>query len=175
MCNLFIIREVFNSLPHRAAFNPVQQYSPARFSVNGTALMFQVAVNGDDDNYALYRSDDNGDSCYRILPDEDTEVGEVIRNAADIYFDFNAPITTNTTSTTLTLPVGIKGTGPVSSSLKLYPNPAHSWFTLETPEGVAGKSRLMIFDAGGKLIREGGVAHSKNHQVPAGGLAPGAY
>lgn len=112
---------------------------------------------------------------YRILPKENTGVGQVIRNTADIYFDFNAPITTNTTSTTLTLPVDSKGSPPVSTSLNLFPNPASSWFTLETPDGVAGKSRLMIFDAGGKLKREGVLAPSKNHQVPAGGLAPGAY
>ena len=58
---------------------------------------------------------------YRIRPKPGLPVGSQIQNTAYIYFDFNAPVVTNTTLNTVTLPVGIKGIS--YNQTRVWPNP----------------------------------------------------
>lgn len=66
----------------------------------------------------------NGFFTFRIKPATGMEVGDIISNTADIYFDFNTPIITNTVTTEFVTPAGIRKNG--LSKLAMYPNPAKS-------------------------------------------------
>ena len=58
---------------------------------------------------------------YKIKPKSNVVVGDVLTNQALIYFDYNAPIATNTTSTAI---VGNLNTPSFdSTTTKVYPNP----------------------------------------------------
>ena len=50
----------------------------------------------------------NGFIAYRIKPKSDLLVGSMIFNKADIYFDFNPPIETNTVITEIIEPVSVQ-------------------------------------------------------------------
>lgn len=63
----------------------------------------------------------NGFITYRIRPKTNLAIGDVIRNSASIYFDFNAPVKTNTQTTTVVRTTAI-WTGAVDS---LWDNPGN--------------------------------------------------
>ena len=66
----------------------------------------------------------HGFFIYKIKPQQDVMVGDVISNTAQIYFDYNTPIVTNTVSTTFV--EEIAGIDVYSFDVALYPNPAQS-------------------------------------------------
>jgi len=87
---------------------------------------------------------------FKIKPKAGITVGETIDNQAKIYFDFNAPIITNTVSTTFTEPK--KTNDPLG--LSTYPNPAKDviWFTVKP--GVQVRSVNLYNSMGAKVHSE---------------------
>ncbi|MBR9847429.1 MAG: T9SS type A sorting domain-containing protein [Algicola sp.] len=63
----------------------------------------------------------HGFIAYRIKPKNNVAIGDIINSTADIYFDFNPPIVTNTVSTEI---VDALSTNEYSlNKFKIYPNP----------------------------------------------------
>jgi uncharacterized repeat protein (TIGR01451 family) len=85
---------------------------------------------------------------YSIRPRQNQPLGTPLRNTAHIFFDFNAPITTNTTETLAGL-VRVKEVSGQNQSLLLFPNPASQVVRAETGE-QAGE--LFLQDATGKMV-----------------------
>ncbi len=85
----------------------------------------------------------------RVLPT--LALGDEVRNAADIYFDFNAPVRTNTAVTQVRMPLG---TGAATPRLlaSLYPNPATHTVrvTLEIP--TANVLQFRVLNALGQVV-----------------------
>jgi uncharacterized repeat protein (TIGR01451 family) len=82
----------------------------------------------------------------------DLPKGAIVRNFADIFFDFNTPVRTNTIETAIR-ETSVVQTPPGQLSLHISPNPASrdlmvSW---DSPE----KALLQLFDAGGHLCLSG--------------------
>ena len=61
---------------------------------------------------------------YRIKPNNDIVVGDLIENTAGIYFDFNPPIITNTTSHVVDFSTSVKGDPDEVPTIVVSPNPA---------------------------------------------------
>ncbi len=59
--------------------------------------------------------------CYRIKPKSNSVVGDIFNNNADIYFDFNPPIHTNTVSTEVINPLSTNDFN--QDKFILFPNP----------------------------------------------------
>lgn len=72
-----------------------------------------------------------------------------IKNTAYIYFDYNAPIVTNTTINTIENPVGINSSDKNNYGLIVYPNPAKDVFRVTT---VKNFERLKIYDITGREV-----------------------
>ncbi len=116
---------------------------------------------------------------FEVEPRADLPLGTRISNFADIYFDYNDPIRTNTTASTLFRPIRDPGrTDTVVTSLwrnprrtgfALYPNPGNGHLTLVTATG----GTLQVIAADGRqeqvLLRPGTQAQNLSH------LAPGVY
>jgi hypothetical protein len=74
---------------------------------------------------------------YSILPKKSVTVGNVIANTASIYFDFNAPIVTNTTLTEIVYPSlvlsapGLSNANHFDQTILVYPNPASTHFSVD--------------------------------------------
>ena len=91
----------------------------------------------------------NGYITYRVKPKATLAIGDVISNQAQIYFDFNPAIATNTVTTQL---VTVLGTAPsVFSQLKVFPNPAKSKVTILV-ENSGAKISASLYDLQGKRI-----------------------
>jgi len=106
-------------------------------------------------NYAL----SNGMISYSIKPYNIPD-GSIIKNKADIYFDYNIPVTTNTTKHTIGhLPDSL----PADINLTIFPNPAsnltHIRFTI--PE--EGNYKIVVSDLSGRIVDV-----LKNEKMPVG-------
>lgn len=91
----------------------------------------------------------HGFFSFSIQAKRNLPLGTLLTNKAYIYFDFNAPIVTNTAVTEIAKVSGVSG--PMSSLLTLHvaPNPAATYCRVQLP-AVGGA--LALFDGHGRLV-----------------------
>ncbi len=111
---------------------------------------------------------------FRIAQKPDVPIGSVISNSADIFFDFNAPVHTNTSRLT----VGTVNTIPaplLDLTINAYPNPFTDQVTFEiTGPANPGELTLRVFDTLGREVRREQVTGRK-HTMTRSDMAPGVY
>lgn len=77
--------------------------------------------------------------------------GTPIEATADIYFDYNAPITTNTALNTIFEPTStpeLEG----DFSLLVYPNPSNGLFTIKLPVEAGTANQTLVYDMMGRTV-----------------------
>lgn len=94
----------------------------------------------------------NGFIKFRIAQMPDVPPGSVIRNQADIFFDFNAPVTTNESAVTIGT-VGYDHEAGPAYTLRVYPNPFDESVTFRLENGSPSGEivSLRLFDTLGQL------------------------
>jgi uncharacterized repeat protein (TIGR01451 family) len=107
---------------------------------------------------------------FRIRPVQPLAAGTVLSNAADIFFDFNPPIRTNTSELVASVSTGIQGQG--QGQVQVYPNPAHDRITVRMAETQLRQLRSLTVD--GRVVRDLRVSGTQA-DVDLEGLAPGMY
>jgi hypothetical protein len=86
---------------------------------------------------------------YAIRLKPGLELGSVIQNTAYIYFDFNAPIITNTAETVFDLPSGLD-LNDTDMHVLVYPNPTNA--TLKLIEYANQTVSVTLTDLSGKVV-----------------------
>lgn len=81
-------------------------------------------------------------------------IGTRIRNRAGIFFDFNAPVLTNTVESVLSGPVGVKPEQAAAMPLRVFPNPTSGRFTVELPQPATAGMIVRVVDLTGRLVLE---------------------
>lgn len=96
---------------------------------------------------------------YSIKAKKDITVGNVINNTAYIYFDFNAPIITNTTQTEIVYPSQVLAIDDdinadiFKNSILIYPNPASNSFFINFNKLLTGNdNKFTLYDLNGRRI-----------------------
>ncbi|MCB0548990.1 MAG: DUF11 domain-containing protein [Phaeodactylibacter sp.] len=88
----------------------------------------------------------------------DAELGSTILNQAGIYFDFNEPVITNTTLTTLGenfIVSDIREEGlPEGVRIEAYPNPFREECTIEVKGMEVGEGMFLLYDGQGRQVRQ---------------------
>ena len=120
----------------------------------------------------------HGFVAYSIKPRSDLKKGNVIRNTASIYFDYNSPVITNTTET----PVEASTTSIQelqvyqNERVRVYPNPAKNivHIEVEVPLSKNQKFGLELFDFGGKSVLNQEF-NQQNFQIDLSELPGGIY
>lgn len=98
----------------------------------------------------------HGFIAYKIRPKDNVVLGDIFSNSADIYFDFNPAIITNTVATEI---VDALSVNEYESNLfSVHPNPVTSELTIN---GSIGIEVLSIIDINGRLLKQ----FSKLNQV----------
>ncbi len=120
--------------------------------INENIVRFNFAnINLPDSN--TNEPESHGYIQYKVKLKNNLPVGTTISNTAFIYFDFNAPVVTNTTTSTIavkqdTTTVGIRAiANPIEFTL--YPNPTQQQFTITTTQP---NQTLQIFDLEGRVV-----------------------
>jgi len=76
----------------------------------------------------------HGYISYKVKPISTIAVGNVISNNANIYFDYNAPIATNTATTTVV--TNLSNESFVFNNLHFYPNPVKNNLTISNTSTI---------------------------------------
>ena len=117
----------------------------------------------------------NGFVVYTIHLKPNLPDGTEIENSADIYFDFNPPIVTNTTLNTILI-TGLEET-EILASVSVFPNPNNGTFSVYFPNEISGKVTLRLSNIAGQLItkQEELIAGNTLLQFDDEKLVPGIY
>ncbi len=100
-------------------------------------------------------------------------LGDIIPNTANIYFDTNPAITTNTFNTEF---VSLLSTSSFdSSNFLIYPNPASSYFQIELNNSNAKLKAIAIMDVVGKIIKKVDQPTSNQQTINVSELSKGIY
>ncbi|RZJ32035.1 MAG: T9SS type A sorting domain-containing protein [Flavobacterium sp.] len=111
----------------------------------------------------------HGYVAYRIKPLPTIGIGTVIENTANIFFDFNSPIVTNTVTTTVSA-LGVNDYNP-DNGITVYPNPASNQVTINIKSDVVVKS-ISVVNMFGQIVKKISVNSSSADVTD---LAGGSY
>lgn len=114
-------------------------------------------------------------------------VSTVIENTAEIYFDYNVPVRTNTAWHTIggvleefvqidlvvDDPTGIDPADPVS--ITAYPNPFTEFFTVKVTGASFLQLELTLFDMNGQIVKRSQIQGTDRIQVLREGLTAGTF
>jgi uncharacterized repeat protein (TIGR01451 family) len=118
----------------------------------------------------------NGFLTYHVEQVRDLEPGVEITNDADIYFDKNLPITTNTTIHRIfegfVNMLGIENLELTGKDLMLFPNPATNMITIKSEDPIFNKYK--IFDQQGRPVHHGQLK-GLSTEVSISHLSKGSY
>lgn len=95
-------------------------------------------------------------------------VGTQIKNTGYIYFDANAPVVTNTTLSTITVPTKVNDLTPLAP--KVYPNPATDYIVVENLKG----GEIAILNMNGSTVLRQNVVNDKT-TIDVSKLPGGVY
>lgn len=113
----------------------------------------------------------HGHITFRIKNNSTLAVGSVVENTANIYFDFNPPVITNTTHTGFVI-TGIAETNPQGFDFTVYPNPTSgtAWIKLSDNSNAT----MNLFDVCGKLVMTKEISSTEN-SIDLSSLGKGIY
>lgn len=97
--------------------------------------------------------------------------GDTFDNTAEIYFDFNAPIITNTESVTIMSTASIGET--TDTSISVYPNPARDFINISSTNGL--KSATLIDVNGRQLSQTNFIGNTTEQRISLENLTSGVY
>jgi uncharacterized repeat protein (TIGR01451 family) len=89
---------------------------------------------------------------YKIKAKPTAGYGTQLTNTASIYFDYNAPVVTNTTLNTLGVVTGVASLQASNLSIELFPNPTNGLVTVSADRIVDIGSLLEVSDVAGRVV-----------------------
>ena len=110
----------------------------------------------------------DGYVSFKIKTKSTLVLGDSFSNTANIYFDYNAPIVTNTYTTTVANILGTQE-NVLSESLNFYPNPVDDIIYFKSDEKLL---KLEIYDVSGRIV---GSVTVQNNEANLSFLKTGNY
>ena len=110
---------------------------------------------------------------FKIKPKPGYAVGDIIPNNANIYFDTNPAITTNTFNTEFVATLG--NPNFTSDQIMIYPNPANHSVTVDLNQSTEQLSEIVFFDVLGKKVKTLKAFGEKLILVNIADLSKGVY
>lgn len=159
------------------SFKVISYSHPMHFTLSGNGILDFYFDNIQLPDSGTNQLLSNGFVRYTIQCKPELTLGNAILNTAAIYFDFNPPIITNTTSTLIvnevTLPIEVLSSEE-NLGILVYPNPAIDLLYFELSEEQTGTLELAVFDLAGKQVQSTRLESAKT-PVSIGSLSPGLY
>lgn len=166
-----VIVDILPGQLRAATVRPGASSHPYSFSMTGDVLKFrfdQIALPDNKTN----EPQSHGFVKFRVAQRPDIAIGTTIENKAQIYFDFNDPIETNTTFHTIGRVVSTATVSPSANALpvRISPNPAKDAISFHWSNAISGQ--FVLTDALGHRMLESVVTgnHFKleRKHLPAG-------
>ncbi len=149
--HVFII-DTLSGLLDPSTFELLAYSHPNLTSLTGNVVTFNFPnINLPDSNTNPLAS--NGYIQFKIRILSGLSIGSLISNKADIFFDFNSPITTNVTENLISNVVSISEHEALTK-YKMYPNPVLSNTTLQVNSDHVADFKILIFNSLGQPVDE---------------------
>lgn len=117
----------------------------------------------------------HGFVLFSIRVDSTLQIGQSILNTAEIYFDYNEPVITNTVGSRVTV-TGVKNLELQKPLFQIEPNPAANQTFVRFSELGSRPTQLKIFDMSGSLVFSKSLSPNEREAVLNLELLPsGAY
>jgi hypothetical protein len=118
--------------------------------------------------------------AYSVHDKKNLAQGTQFKNTAAIYFDYNAPVITNTTINTLNnSAAGISEIKSTDNAMVLFPNPTADTYSLKiTAEKETEKSTLYVYGLDGRVVSQSSINLMKGENIlscSVADFAPGLY
>lgn len=114
-------------------------------------------------------TEDHGNILFKVKTRPSLMVNDVVTNSAEVFFDYNAPLTTNDANTTFeTLKANVY---QLDNSVKLYPNPAKNKVRVSADTEI---KNIEVFDIQGRLLYSV-PAGSSEHEIDMSKRTSGIY
>lgn len=123
------------------------------------------------ENIQLPFDDANNDGyvSFKIKTKSTLNLGDSFSNTAKIYFDYNAPIVTNTYTTTVQNLLATSETGKENADISIYPNPVKDVLNIQSKTEIL---KAEIYDATGRILYSSSV---KGNYINVSELTKGNY
>jgi uncharacterized repeat protein (TIGR01451 family) len=108
----------------------------------------------------------HGYVTFKIKLKENLIVGDSLKNNADIFFDYNLPIKTNTAASNIANITGIIHVANKNGRLNTYPNPSNGIFTMEYIASGNYPITITLFDITGKAVYTNELQHQNKSTLP---------
>lgn len=147
----------------------VRASHPMQLSLSGREAAFRF------DNINLPAASVNeaasqGYILYTIKPKPSLAIGTQLQNTADIYFDFNSAIVTNTTLNTIGIPSSVQHLANGSMTASVYPNPVNNTLNIDVKD--KGDYNVQMIDMIGRTVKVLTSANGKSvisvKELPSG-------
>mgnify|MGYP003630626597 CR=1 FL=1 len=115
----------------------------------------------------------NGFVYFKIKPNAGYAIGDVIENSASIYFDFNAPIITNTFQTEFVETLSVTSFEAVNFTI--YPNPAKDEVTIQLVNSNFETGKVNLYNIQGKVILKDIYIQEHASSIDISSLESGLY
>ncbi|MEM1322406.1 MAG: T9SS type A sorting domain-containing protein [Bacteroidota bacterium] len=132
---------------------------PYDFNISGNGVMNFKFDNIMLPDYNVNEAASHGFVKFKVSQMPDLPIGTPINNSAAIYFDFNAPIITNTTLHTIDEPfleqntVSVYPVGNPAADIAVFPNPFSNSTTIIVEGMELNDGFFKLYDAVGRLVR----------------------
>ena len=110
----------------------------------------------------------DGFVMFKIKLIDTLEGGDIFTNQAEIYFDYNYPIATNTASTTIQNTMAVEDIKV--TSIVIYPNPANDFVSILHSEQII---KVEIYSVDGRLVKS--VLNPAENKLDISSLTKGQY
>lgn len=119
-------------------------------------------------NLPFTEPDKHGYISFKIKTSPSLIVGDQIENNANIYFDYNLPVETNTAQTSVQNSLGTEDIDN-SQSVFIYPNPVKDIISIKSEKEII---KAEIYDLSGRILQR---SFPTNNQVNVSQLKSGNY
>jgi len=171
-----VIRDTLDPALDVPSFRVHESSHPMQYEIDGEGYLTFTFNNILLPDSFINEPASHGLVSYYIDLKENTAPLTEIRNTAAIYFDFNAPIYTNTTLNTVFDITTGQESMPGMQAVVL-PNPSAGSSLLQVQMPQAGSLNLVITDLSGRTVlqRQFGTVASGEHLIPLDNLSTGVY
>ncbi|MDH6252839.1 putative repeat protein (TIGR01451 family) [Chryseobacterium sp. H1D6B] len=123
------------------------------------------------ENILLPFDDANNDGyvSFKIKTKSSLAIGNSFNNTAKIYFDYNAPILTNTYTTTVQQTLAVNEISVSKENITVYPNPVTDILFIQSKNEII---KAEIYDTAGRIITSTGV---QGNSIKVSELTKGNY
>jgi uncharacterized repeat protein (TIGR01451 family) len=161
------LRDTLDNNLDLSSFEMLGYSHPAIISMNGNILTIRFNNIMLPDSTTDYEGS-LGYFQYRLKPLQNLPVGTQIENTAYIYFDYNAPIITNTTQNNFQIVTDLNSISNNQSDFLIYPNPSNGIFNFKDTKNI---KQVEVYNLLGEQI----LAQGNQKQINLSGFAKGIY